>query len=140
MSFHSMAYRREEIECVRHLFISGARVLEIGGGNGFQAFRINSWGCEVESIDVSGPALGEQIYFPIKLYDGIHLPYGDNTFDIVFTSNVLEHVKHLSPLLSETRRVMRVGARAIHILPTPCWRLWTSLTYFVDVLRRIRRV
>lgn len=50
---------------------------------------------------------GEQIdYF----YDGKKIPFEDNTFDSVFTSEVLEHVFNLPQILPEINRVMKKDA------------------------------
>jgi SAM-dependent methyltransferase len=39
------------------------------------------------------------------------LPFPDETFDLVFTDQVLEHIKDLEKLLAEISRVMKPGAR-----------------------------
>ena len=110
--------RRAEIESVREWFRPGTRVLEIGGGSGWQASLIASWGCEVVSIDVADRPAPPVQYFPVQTYDGEHIPFPDDSFDLVVSSNVLEHVRALVPLLAETRRVLRPGGQAVHILPS----------------------
>jgi SAM-dependent methyltransferase len=132
---HVERLRRAELEVLKPHFKPGLRVLEIGGGSGFQAALIDSWGCSVTSIDIPGRSWPRS-FFPVTFYDGQHLPFPDASFDIIFSSNVLEHVERLPGLLAETRRVTRAGGISIHVMPTSSWRLWTSLAHYVDLARR----
>jgi SAM-dependent methyltransferase len=122
--------RRTELEQVRAHFVPGARVLDFGGGSGFQAAIIASWGCDVSSIDIAGRPPEPKRYFDVIDYDGTTIPFADATFDVVFSSNVLEHVAHLPRLLGELRRVMKPAGTAIHVLPSPAWRFWTIVTHY----------
>ncbi len=129
------AIRRAELEDLRAFFRPGARVLELGGGRGLQAAILSSWGCEVHSVDVAGRELRGDLLFPIQEYDGSHLPFSTATFDVVFSSNVLEHVVNLHDLLSETRRVLVAGGIALHLMPSASWRFWTSVTHYISLLQ-----
>lgn len=127
---HLIRLRLAEIESVREWFKPKMRVLEIGGGNGFQASVLSSWGCDVASIDLPGNAAEQERYHPVQEYDGSRIPFPDASFDVVFSSNVLEHIQPVADMLTETRRVLKGGGMAIHILPSPFWRLWTSLAHY----------
>jgi SAM-dependent methyltransferase len=59
------------------------------------------------------------------------------TFDLVFSSNVLEHVSEVLELLVESRRVLKRSGIAIHLMPTPSWRIWTSLTHYLYLTKRL---
>jgi SAM-dependent methyltransferase len=122
--------RRYELESVRSLFSPHAVVLELGAGNGLQASIISSWGCSVRAFDVAGRPAAPYVYHPVADYDGVHLPLDDESIDIAFSSNVLEHVQRLPSLLAETLRVLRPGGIAIHILPTPYWRFWSIVAHY----------
>lgn len=128
--------RGEEIGTVKTYFSHGIRTLEIGGGNGFQASLLVALGADVKSIDVSRPA-DQQTFFPVEIYDGHTIPYLDATFDVVFSSNVLEHVQDITGMMAEIHRVLKVDGVAIHILPTPTWRIWTSITHYAYLTMRI---
>lgn len=127
--------RVAELEMLRDRFTSGARVLEIGGGNGFQAQIIESFGCEVTSIDIPTRRRSAEQFFPVADYDGKTLPFERNTFDIVFSSNVLEHIAWQPQILREIRRVLRGSGIAIHLVPSASWRFWTSLSHYGAGLR-----
>jgi len=122
--------RRYELESVRSLFEPGAKVVELGGGNGFQASIIAGWGCSVRSFDIACRPAPVQSFHTVADYDGIHIPLPDASVDVVFSSNVLEHVRELPALLAETLRVIKPRGIAIHILPTPCWRFWTIVAHY----------
>lgn len=128
--------RAEEFLFVRRWFQGGQRVLEIGGGNGYQASLIVATGAEVKSLDVARVPPGTTTYFPVELYDGRSIPFPSSSFDRVFSSNVLEHIADLEGSLKETRRVLTDDGLAIHILPTPAWRLWTSIAYYAYLAKR----
>jgi len=127
------ALRRWELD-VAWPYFSGAReVLELGAGNGFQASIIASRGLRVVALDI---APRSPTYYPVEVYDGRKIPYATGSFDLVFTSHCLEHIDRLVPFLSEMKRVLRTGGKAIHVLPTSSWRLWTSLAHYGYAARR----
>lgn len=130
------ALREAEISMVRPYFPPGLRVLEIGGGSGFQASILASWGCDVASIDLPEVAASAKEH-QVQPYDGERIPFPDHTFDVVFSSNVLEHVPHLSSFLKEIARVTKVNGLVVHILPTSTWRFWTSVTHFAHLAKRV---
>lgn len=136
MTGHSERLREAEFNAVKDYFSPELRVLELGGGNGFQAFLIGARGCHVSSIDVAPPSHGIQ-HFPVQGYDGRTIPYPSNEFDLIFSSNVLEHIDDLDATLLESLRVLKPDGVAIHILPTPAWRLWTSVAHYGYLLQRV---
>jgi SAM-dependent methyltransferase len=135
---HLENLRTAEIAALRHWFRPGSRVLEIGGGNGYHASLIASWGCDVVSIDLEQRRPWPRTYFEVKSYDGRHIPAPDASFDLVFSSNVLVEIpaEPLGVLLDETHRVLAPGGVAAHILPSTAWRLWTNLTHYAYVGKR----
>lgn len=50
-------------------------------------------------------------------YDGVNMPFDDNTFDIVYSEQVLEHVQNLNAYYRESSRVLRPGAEAYFSFP-----------------------
>jgi SAM-dependent methyltransferase len=112
------------------------RLLEIGAGDGFQASLAALEGFQVVALDIREP---EASLHPVWLYEGVRLPFRDAVFDVVFSSNVLEHVEEpqLSGLLGEMGRVLAENGVAVHVLPTPAWRIWTSLTWPFYCAKRV---
>jgi SAM-dependent methyltransferase len=129
------AIRMYELEQIRALFPPGSTVLEIGAGAGWQAKVLAEGGCEVSAIDIAGSRYSDKQIWPVQEYDGQHIPFPPATFDLVFSSNVLEHIPHLVPFQNEIKRVLKPQGKALHILPTTWWRLWTLLTHYPALVK-----
>ncbi len=128
--------RDEELRASLPLLGEPCELLELGGGSGLQAKRLAALGFRVRSLDVDDAAhIGRD--FPVERYDGTHLPFPDASFDRVFSSNVLEHVRDLPATLAECRRVLRPGGRMVHVMPSVSWRAWTIASYYVFALKYV---
>lgn len=136
---HLEALRMAELLLVLEHLPPRARVLELGAGTGWQARALAARGFRVEALDLSTSLYAEARVFPVREYDGHHLPYAAGEFDAVFSSSVLEHVAQVEELLAEQVRVLVPGGRAVHVLPTPAWRLWTSLAHGPHLARLVWR-
>lgn len=116
------------------------RILEIGAGTGQQAAELSALGYTVTAIDMPSSAYAEQRIYPIQDYDGRTLPVPDASVDVVFSSNVLEHVVEIHGLLKETARVLKPEGMAIHVMPTSAWRILTTLTYYPWLAKRFFQI
>ncbi|MCU1500260.1 MAG: Methylase involved in ubiquinone/menaquinone biosynthesis [Acidimicrobiales bacterium] len=126
----------EYVQIIKRL-PAGASILEIGGGTGYQAKRLTQDGYQVTSIDIPDSNYAGQHEFPVQPYDGRHIPFPDHAFDVVFSSNVLEHVRQLDDLQLEIKRVLRPGGVCVHLMPTGAWRLWTNVAHYTELLQRL---
>jgi len=134
----ALLLRAKEIRIVTGLIGKSRKIiLEIGGNNGWQAHLIEKKGHNLSSIDIS-PINDNSSFFSVLEYDGHNIPYKDSSFDIVFSSNVLEHIPHLDSFEKEIHRVLKPTGQAIHVLPTSTWRIWTSLTHPFRVLLALK--
>lgn len=113
------------------------KVLEVGSGTGQQAKRMNEAGYDVMAIDLASSSYRDARVFHVVEYDGSSIPAADRAFDVVFSSNVLEHVTHIDAFLDEALRVMAIGGVAIHILPTPAARFWSIPAHYLWLTKRI---
>jgi SAM-dependent methyltransferase len=129
--------RAAETEVIVARFPAGARILEVGAGTGQQALAIRSRGFEVEAIEIAASNYKDHQLFPITDYDGRHIPFPDASFDVVFSSNVLEHVRDLPGLDQEIKRVLRPGGICVHVMPTHAWRFWTTLAAFPAGVQKV---
>ena len=134
--------RRAELEPLRSCFPAGTRVLELGGGSGFQASIHSSWGCDVHSIDVAtrpdphSQRYGRQ-YFTVTTYDGGNIPFADSSFDVLYSSHMLYHAVDLDAMLGEISRVLRPGGVAVHVLPSASWRFWTTVAHYPNLVKKL---
>lgn len=135
---HLDALRRYEIDRVLALVPDprGA-VLEIGAAGGFQAALLAGHFDRVAAIDLPQSISAGATAFPVQPYDGKRLPFPNSSFDVVFSSNVLEHIPHVEAFQAEIRRVLKPGGRAVHVLPSASWRFWTTLTHYLDLPARV---
>jgi SAM-dependent methyltransferase len=123
-------------ECERVLDIIGSkkppgcRILEIGAGTGLQAKRLSEAGFRVDAIDLKSSSYRSSRVWPVTDYDGRDIPFADKSFDVIFSSSVLEHIPHLDAMLHEMRRVLKDDGIAVHIVPATSWALLSALTHY----------
>jgi len=126
---HLELIRLCELESVARLLPPTGRLLEIGAGTGWQSKTLAAKGYDVQAIDVSTSNLLAHRVWPVIDYDGVHIPFEDGTFDVVYSSNVLEHIPHVRAFQRELHRVLTPGGLAIHVVPSGSWRWWTNITH-----------
>jgi SAM-dependent methyltransferase len=119
--------REAEFDLIRTQLRSCSRILEFGAGTGAQARTLFNCGFEVVAIDLCASAYSDARVFPVMDYDGRRIPLPDSSVDIVYSSNVLEHVEDLPTIMSEFRRVLRSDGYCVHLMPSVAWRIWTFL-------------
>ncbi len=153
--------------------IAGKKILEIGSGFGIftivtnKTYGADSYGVEPGSegfggsYELSQTILKDSGVDPkrVKMGVGESLPFPDNSFDIVYSTNVLEHVTDPAKVISEAIRVTKSGGFIQIVFPSygsfydghyACmylpyqpkwlWKLWLKYvlrrdTAFVDTLR-----
>lgn len=115
------------------------RLLEVGAGTGVQALRLSELGYTVSALEIKGSSYRNVRCFDVMEYDGVNIPLPDQSNDIVFSSNVLEHVVQLDDVLKETHRVLSDDGICVHLVPTSSCRAWTLAAHYVWLTRRMMR-
>ena len=98
------------VETVRPL--RGARLLDIGAGSGYIASNLGELvgdEGEVWAVDVNDQRRTNEGY-RFKAVTGTALPFEDDSFDVVLSNHVIEHVGDRSAQLHHLREVGRVLA------------------------------
>jgi ubiquinone/menaquinone biosynthesis C-methylase UbiE len=124
---------------------SGERVLDVGAGPGFLAGAIaaavGSAG-SVRGVDISEPLLAvarthcaRQPWVQFQPADATRLPFPDQDFDAVVSTQVLEYVRDVDLALAEIHRVLRPGGRTV-IVDTD----WDSIVWHSPDRARMSRV
>lgn len=115
-------------------------LLEIGAGTGWQAKALSERGYQVQAIDLASSRYAGERVWPITDYDGQHIPFPDASFDIVYSSEMLEYIVDQDAFQREIARVLKPDGVAVHLLPTTGWRLWTTLSHHPAMLVRATRL
>jgi len=96
--------------CKGHIF---KKVLEVGAGDGsiLKFLADQNFAPEYDAVEISESGVGHILAKDIKgvksvqVFDGYHLPFEKDSFDLIILSHVLEHVEHERILLRELKRV-----------------------------------
>lgn len=118
----------------RWVSLEGRRFLDIGCGLGmytraFGRYTPHVYGVEIEleraqEVSSQGRARG------VAVAPGEALPFHDQTFDIVFNHEVLEHVADDARVVAEMVRVCRVGGRIVTFCPNRWYPFETHGCYW----------
>ncbi|MDB5272070.1 MAG: Methyltransferase type 11 [Chitinophagaceae bacterium] len=95
--------------------MSFKNVLDVGSGDGSVLAYLDSkkFNSNMYSVDISSSGVEEikKRNIPslkeVTCYDGFHIPYPDNHFDLTICSHVIEHVEFPRLLLREIKRVSK---------------------------------
>ena len=85
------------------------RVLDLGCGSGSSVdfFRARDPDVEWVGLDVAdSPEPATRTDARFETFDGVAIPFADESFDLVYCKQVLEHVRHPAPLLEQVSRVL----------------------------------
>jgi 2-polyprenyl-3-methyl-5-hydroxy-6-metoxy-1,4-benzoquinol methylase len=110
-----LAFARAEVT-------SQDRVLDLGCGQGDLTAELQRMGATAMGVEVAQAAIDRArthhpgLTFALAPIDG-ELPLGDGVFDVIWASEVIEHVADTARWLSEVRRVLTPGGRLL--LTTP---------------------
>jgi ubiquinone/menaquinone biosynthesis C-methylase UbiE len=89
-----------------------ARVLNLGAGpgTGYQICNLKGAFAELVGADIDSAVLtNPEIDTPVVIENGKALPFGTNSFDLVYSDYVVEHVEFPQQFLAEILRVLKPG-------------------------------
>ncbi len=105
---------RRTLETIASLVPQGARVLDLGCGDGallahLQATRgCSGYGIEIADDNVLACVRRGVNVIQLNLDEGLSL-FGDQTFDVVLQIDTLQHLRNAETVLRETARVGKTG-------------------------------
>ena len=120
---------RQDMALIAQLVPMGARVLDLGCGNGeFLAHlrehrQCSGYGIEIDDANVLACTQRGVNVIQLNLEEGLAL-FEDQSFDVVLQLDTLQHLRNTEKMLRETARVGRVG-----IVSFPNFAHWRNRLY-----------
>lgn len=111
-------------------------ILDYGCGRGEISQALRSRGFSVVPVDTAhdaGKSLEENDYVKLD-EDAIQLPFADETFDVVFSKSVIEHLPQPLLTMGELVRILKPGGQLISL--TPDWE--QNYKIFFDDVTHVR--
>lgn len=151
--------RRHEQEVLKPLVqeilqlaeLGSVSVLESGCGEGVNLVHLNQMiagdrpPVQFTGIDMSPEAISiaRKHGLTVEIGDGLHLPYQDHSFEIVFCRDVLHHLADDAmrrQFFAEMRRVVKTGGRVIVMEPNPRNAGIWMLSHLIPAERGLREI
>jgi 2-polyprenyl-6-hydroxyphenyl methylase/3-demethylubiquinone-9 3-methyltransferase len=125
--------------------LSSVTVLDVGCGGGLFAEEVARLGFQVTGIDLSPRSIetarrhAKQMGLPITYHpaSGEKIPFQDNTFDLVYCCDVLEHVNDPNLVIAESARVLKSGGMYLYDTIN---RTWLSKFLMITLMQKWLRV
>ncbi|HEV2581966.1 MAG TPA: class I SAM-dependent methyltransferase [Ktedonobacteraceae bacterium] len=106
-------------------------MLDFGCGEGGIVYQLRKQGLKAFGVDIvndyawvqqrcldEGLAQEGEDTFRLIDVENYRIPFDDNTFDVIFSDQVFEHVQNYPQALSEIKRVLKPGGSSLHIIPS----------------------
>ena len=136
LAAHDEDYLRHYVELVSRFAPQDAKILDLGCGNGISSRLLNQSGFEVVGTDISPLFLEdarkwENPDLRYEVCDVVELPFVDESFDVICSNELIEHLPDVETALSEMVRVVREGGIVVLSGPNLC----SPLTPLFDWIR-----
>ena len=135
---HDETYLRHYVELVTRFAPQAGKILDLGCGNGISSRLLNQSGFVVVGTDISSLFLEdarkwENPTLQYEVCDVLELPFADESFDVICSNELVEHLPDVETALSEMVRVVRKGGKVVISGPNLC----SPITPFLDWIRLI---
>ena len=122
---HDEAYLRHYVELVIRSAQPGSKVLDLGCGNGISARLLNEAEFDVVGTDISPLFLQdarnwENPRLRYQVCDVMELPFESESFNVVCSNELVEHLPDVETALTEMIRVVCKGGRIVISGPNLC--------------------
>jgi len=108
--------------------VEGKSALDIGCRDGYWSRKLEEIGYEVTAVDI------DSNYSKCQFADANKkLPFNDSTFDLIWSTEVLEHLENPSFSVSEMQRVLKPGGKILLTTPNSNVWLFRFLKTFVPI-------
>ena len=140
---HSLQRSASQLAEARLRTRRAERVLDVGCGAGNSVDQFRHWQPDIAWVGVdiaSSPEVDGRRRKDAEFhtFDGCQLPFPDASFDLAYSKQVLEHVRHPSLLLKDIARVLAPGGELIgstsHLEPYHSYSFWNYTPHGFKVL------
>jgi SAM-dependent methyltransferase len=116
----------------RYVPLENACILDAGCGLGLYVRRFSELSAQVHGVDLDGDKVRQaRVALPsIREASVDALPYPDETFDVVFSHEVLEHVPDDAAAVRDAYRVLRPGGHLVVFVPNRFYPFETHGAYW----------
>jgi SAM-dependent methyltransferase len=136
--------REKEIEFIKDLFYNCKHksFLELGCGDGFQSKLLKKYFDKIISTDLNEKRMNFKLIkqgIKMEVLDAefIGEKYSKDSFDFIFSSNMLEHLPNYYKCLKGIKHILKNDGTAIIILPNTLWRLSGIIFHYPHKIRNL---
>jgi len=118
------------------------QALELGCGSGVHSAQLAVYCKHLTATDYDADKLtqedNEKITF--RVVDAQDLScFDDDAMDLIYSSNMLEHVPDVDRCLRECRRVIKPGGLIVHSVPSNTWKTFKLLLFYPALMKAALR-
>ena len=116
-------------------FVGNKRVLEIGSGTGYGANYLAKHASFIVSIDVDEPAISYSArnsssdHIDFRVHDLATATLSDEAFEVIVTSNTLEHIPNIDDLLSNAASLLKADGVCLIAVPPVTSPHWFAVNF-----------
>ncbi len=116
----------------QHVPLDGAAILDVGCGVGMYTSAFQRYTSTVYGIEIEGSRARQALELETSVAQGVGetLPFVDNVFDVVFSHEVLEHVRDDRLAMKEMVRVAQPGGYLVIFVPNRLYAFETHGIYW----------
>ncbi len=120
-----------------------ANALELGAGSGFQSQLLIRYAGRLVATELNVERLGtaphEGVEYVVCDAERVGESFPPHSFDLVFSSNVFEHLPSPATALAGVRAVLAEDGVVVLIMPNSLWKLFSLLGFYPNACRLLMR-
>lgn len=135
LTAHNREYLKTYIDIVIKYAKPESKILDLGAGNGLSSKMISECGHNVIGTDISYFFLSDSAKFQSAnlsycVCDALDLPFRNESFDVVCSNELIEHITDAQKSLLEMVRVLKKNGILVIMGPNLCSPFWSLIDLF----------
>jgi len=136
---HTKEYLKSYVNIINKYAKPNSMILDLGCGNGLSSYMLSEYGHRVIGTDISSFFIADSAHLQNKnliyeVCDVLDLPFRDNSFDVVCSNELIEHVTDAQKAILEMIRILKNGGILAIMGPNLCSPFWAM----VDIINIVR--